>query len=244
MGRDSVVYVAHESLNGKSTSGAAGEGDATCGSTMQVDAKVDDWYKPDAAILNIYRGKDRLGGHVDDAETVSSGGFCRPLVSISLGVPCFFLVALAHESALKPVAVVLRSGDVVILSKAARSLVHGVPRLLGPHPDPTVPLSRLPRSERRRRLRSKAQAHVVKDTEGSATSDDRLSTSSVPCSMDSLLAQFDEESRYPNTFPTFNHYNNTKDLPAVRLFERSGDCRISLMQTLQRCRLNLSIRQK
>ncbi|CBZ52950.1 conserved hypothetical protein [Neospora caninum Liverpool] len=80
--------------------------------------------KMNAAILNVYRKGDRLRGHKDDAERVEA-----PLISISLGQPAIFLLGGVSRQ-VAPKAVVLRSGDVLVLSGPARWAVHGVPKLL------------------------------------------------------------------------------------------------------------------
>ncbi|XP_026192169.1 uncharacterized protein LOC34619983 [Cyclospora cayetanensis] len=68
------------------------------------------------ALVNVYRAGDRLRGHKDDAEV---NGLV-PLVSI-------------RE---EPLPLVLRSGDLLILSGPARLLLHGVPKLLYYTPKP------------------------------------------------------------------------------------------------------------
>jgi DNA alkylation damage repair protein AlkB len=73
---------------------------------------------PESAIINFYHSQrisDRLGGHRDDVEVTDS----TPLVSVSLGLSGVFLI----ESE----AILLRSGDVVVMANAARQSLHGVP---------------------------------------------------------------------------------------------------------------------
>ena len=94
-----------------------------------------------------------LCGHLDDVELT----FEAPIVSISLGLSAIFLCGLAlplsavtrppprHIDACawrdrdrlggrtreeKPRAMLLRSGDVVVMGGASRLLYHGVPRIL------------------------------------------------------------------------------------------------------------------
>eukprot|EP00922_Rhytidocystis_sp_ex-Travisia-forbesii_P038262 GHVS01056990.1.p1 GENE.GHVS01056990.1~~GHVS01056990.1.p1 ORF type:complete len:183 (+),score=30.98 GHVS01056990.1:145-693(+) len=80
---------------------------------------------PQAAIVNVYRTGDRLRGHKDDVEEARDA----PLVSVSLGVPCIFLVG-GESREDKPISMVLRSGDVIVLAGKARQYFHGVPKLL------------------------------------------------------------------------------------------------------------------
>ncbi|TFK42638.1 hypothetical protein BDQ12DRAFT_623854 [Crucibulum laeve] len=88
-------------------------------------------YEPDAGIVNFYQTKDTLMAHVDRSEVCATS----PLVSISLGNAAVFLIGgLTRDS--EPVPIILRSGDVVIMSgPACRRAYHGVPRIL----DGTLP---------------------------------------------------------------------------------------------------------
>ncbi|KAF8323205.1 hypothetical protein DL93DRAFT_2162389 [Clavulina sp. PMI_390] len=85
-----------------------------------------DDYEPDAGIVNFYQQSDTLMGHVDRSELSST----TPLVSISLGNAAIFLIGgLTRDT--KPLAILLRSGDVVIMSgPRCRRAYHGVPRIL------------------------------------------------------------------------------------------------------------------
>ncbi|KAK0197173.1 hypothetical protein F5146DRAFT_1099468 [Armillaria mellea] len=88
-------------------------------------------YEPDAGIVNLYQTKDTLMGHVDRSEVCATA----PLVSISLGNAAVFLIGgLTRDT--EPVPILLRSGDVVIMSgPGCRRAYHGVPRIL----DGTLP---------------------------------------------------------------------------------------------------------
>ncbi|KAG6878736.1 hypothetical protein C0993_011551 [Termitomyces sp. T159_Od127] len=88
-------------------------------------------YEPDAGIVNFYQTKDTLMAHVDRSEVCATS----PLVSISLGNAAIFLIGgLTRDST--PVPILLRSGDVVIMSgPECRRAYHGVPRIL----DNTLP---------------------------------------------------------------------------------------------------------
>lgn len=86
---------------------------------------IDADYTADAALLNFYGSKDTLGGHKDDAEMDLS----QPIVSMSIGCDAIFL--LGHETKdIAPTAMLMRSGDVIVLSGQARTCYHGVPRIL------------------------------------------------------------------------------------------------------------------
>nr|QDO16290.1 nucleic acid dioxygenase ALKB [Lingulodinium polyedra] len=85
----------------------------------------------EAAICNLYhaarRPSDRLGGHRDDVEPEAAS----PLVGLSLGLPCVFLLGGEARSA-RPTPLLLRGGSVLVLAGAARHAVHGVPTVLVP----------------------------------------------------------------------------------------------------------------
>ncbi|KAG8729827.1 hypothetical protein FRC12_020681 [Ceratobasidium sp. 428] len=83
-------------------------------------------YEPDAGIINFYQPKDTLMGHVDRSEISST----TPLVSISLGNAAIFLIGGTTRD-VEPVPILLRSGDIVIMSgPGCRRAYHGVPRIL------------------------------------------------------------------------------------------------------------------
>ena len=52
-----------------------------------------------------------------------------PLVSISFGRPAVFLIGGPTKQT-KPESILLRSGDVLIMTEKARNSYHGVPRIL------------------------------------------------------------------------------------------------------------------
>ncbi|KAG6547394.1 hypothetical protein Mapa_010842 [Marchantia paleacea] len=81
-------------------------------------------FKAEAAIVNYYGPDDMLGGHVDDMEA----DWSKPIVSISLGCKAIFLLG-GESRDQTPTAMFLRSGDVVLMSGAARTCFHGVPRI-------------------------------------------------------------------------------------------------------------------
>ncbi|KAH7922835.1 hypothetical protein BV22DRAFT_1113694 [Leucogyrophana mollusca] len=113
------------------------------GSKEGDDWGEDDWrswhetYEPDAGIVNFYQTKDTLMGHVDRSEVCATS----PLVSISLGNAAILLMGgLTRDT--EPIPILLRSGDVVIMSgPGCRRAYHGVPRVLEntlpPHFDST-----------------------------------------------------------------------------------------------------------
>ena len=81
-------------------------------------------FDPNAALINYYREGDKLCGHQDDAEIDQT----KPLVSISLGCPAVFLMGGEHKNVV-PTPILLRHGDVAVLSGSARRAFHGLPRI-------------------------------------------------------------------------------------------------------------------
>ena len=79
----------------------------------------------EACLINLYRGKARLGSHVDRDEEAASA----PVVSVSLGDSGVFHIGGRRRSDPKS-RLVLRSGDVILLGGPARFAYHGIDRIL------------------------------------------------------------------------------------------------------------------
>jgi alkylated DNA repair protein alkB family protein 1 len=88
-------------------------------------------FRADAALVNYYGAGDTLGGHVDDVEAAQD----KPIVAFSLGCAAVFLISASACRERPPTALLLRSGDAVVMAAAARRCVHGVPRVLTPADD-------------------------------------------------------------------------------------------------------------
>ena len=82
-------------------------------------------FHAEAAIVNFYPMDATLSGHKDFSEPNKSA----PLVSISLGQSAIFLIGGSDKSQ-KPEAILLRNGDVLIMSHRARQSFHAVPKIL------------------------------------------------------------------------------------------------------------------
>lgn len=80
-------------------------------------------YTPDTGIINFYPPGTSLTGHVDRSEI----NLYAPLVSISLGRSCTFLLGgfSVHDATIAPIQ--LESGDVFVMWGSARRRFHGVP---------------------------------------------------------------------------------------------------------------------
>lgn len=79
--------------------------------------------KAEAAIVNLYSPGDTLSLHRDVSEECD-----QPLVSISIGCDAVFIVGVEGHD---PAAILLRSGDAVLMSGSSRYAWHGVPKVLG-----------------------------------------------------------------------------------------------------------------
>ena len=91
----------------------------------QIGELKSDPYKAEAAIINYYPMDSTLSGHVDFSEPNKTA----PLISISFGQNAIFLIGGPTKSE-KPNAILLRNGDVLIMSHKARQSYHAVPKIL------------------------------------------------------------------------------------------------------------------
>ena len=84
-------------------------------------------YQATACIVNYYTTKSVMGGHRDDVEEAVD----KPVVSISLGQrPAVFIVGGSTLDATPVIPMVVRPGDVVVLSGKSRLSYHSMARLL------------------------------------------------------------------------------------------------------------------
>lgn len=81
--------------------------------------------EPDACLVNFYDRNARMGLHTDADEA----DFSVPVLSISLGDTAVFPLGGLNRKD-PTVSFRLRSGDIVVLSGAARRAYHGVDRVL------------------------------------------------------------------------------------------------------------------
>lgn len=84
-------------------------------------------FVPDTAIVQHYTPDAALGFHADrseDPQLIASGS---PIVSLSLGNACSFVIQHPHSG--EKVGVELRSGDAVVFGGVSRLAQHSVPRL-------------------------------------------------------------------------------------------------------------------
>eukprot|EP01035_Chromulina_nebulosa_P036175 gene36175-48699_t len=65
----------------------------------------------EAAIVNYYPCGTSMSGHLDDAEQAMD----EPIVSISLGCPAIFLIGDTTKD-ISPIPILIRSGDVIVMS--------------------------------------------------------------------------------------------------------------------------------
>uniref|UniRef100_A0A182UD30 Fe2OG dioxygenase domain-containing protein n=1 Tax=Anopheles melas TaxID=34690 RepID=A0A182UD30_9DIPT len=83
-----------------------------------------DRFSPEAAIVNYYPAGATLAGHTDHSEDDQTA----PLFSFSFGQPAVFLIGGTSREE-QPDALLLRSGDIVVMTGASRLCYHAVPRV-------------------------------------------------------------------------------------------------------------------
>ena len=81
--------------------------------------------EPEASIVNFFPAGTTMGGHVDDAELT----YDHPVVSLSLGKTCVFLIGGLSKDATVPLAMILRSGYVLVMHGKSRLRMHGVAKV-------------------------------------------------------------------------------------------------------------------
>lgn len=82
-------------------------------------------FTPEAAIVNFYPASGCLSPHTDHSEPNLS----VPLLSISLGLPAIFLIGTASLDTI-PAALLLKTGDVLVMEAEARLAYHAVPKII------------------------------------------------------------------------------------------------------------------
>eukprot|EP00744_Colponema_vietnamica_P019509 GILI01027600.1.p1 GENE.GILI01027600.1~~GILI01027600.1.p1 ORF type:complete len:471 (-),score=63.63 GILI01027600.1:113-1525(-) len=90
-------------------------------------------YEPQTAIVNYFPVGTMMCAHQDLSEPCLH----RPLISISLGSSCVFLMGTTSRDD-KPFAFILRSGDIVAFTGPSRVAFHAVPRVLEDCPEHLV----------------------------------------------------------------------------------------------------------
>jgi len=83
-------------------------------------------FMAEAAIVNYYPAGATLSPHTDHSEHNKGA----PLLSISFGQPCVFLIG-GPSKATAPSAILLRSGDLLVMGGGARLCYHAVPLVGG-----------------------------------------------------------------------------------------------------------------
>ena len=82
-------------------------------------------FKSEAAIVNFYNLDSNLCAHLDNVEKTME----MPIVSVSFGCSAVFLIGGTTKEK-PPTAILVRSGDIVIMAGNSRLCYHGVPRIL------------------------------------------------------------------------------------------------------------------
>ncbi|KAK7601103.1 hypothetical protein V9T40_008544 [Parthenolecanium corni] len=90
---------------------------------VKIALNVD--FVPEAAIVNFYLMDSFLSGHVDRSELNTSA----PLVSLSFGQTAVFLLG-GETITTEPDAILLESGDIILMTGKSRLQYHGVPKII------------------------------------------------------------------------------------------------------------------
>jgi alkylated DNA repair protein alkB family protein 1 len=90
-------------------------------------------YKPEVAFVNYYPVGTSMMAHQDKSEET----YDKPLVSMSLGCSCIFLIGTNNRDD-KPYAFMLRSGDIICMTGESRLAFHGVPKIYDDCPQELV----------------------------------------------------------------------------------------------------------
>ena len=80
---------------------------------------------PEACLINVYKGRSKLGSHVDRDEEEPDA----PVISVSLGDDAVFHVGGLKRGDRKE-RITLKSGDAVVLGGPARYAYHGIDRIV------------------------------------------------------------------------------------------------------------------
>ncbi|KAI0985329.1 hypothetical protein GJ496_009987 [Pomphorhynchus laevis] len=80
----------------------------------------------DSAIVNYYGCKDTLCPHTD----VYEQELRCPIVTVSLGADGVFMIGGNDRFCQEPDSVLLKEGDVMIMSLEARTAVHAIPKII------------------------------------------------------------------------------------------------------------------
>ena len=99
--------------------------DLCTGIAAAVGTGLENDFKVEAAIVNYYPVGASMGGHLDDAEHTMD----KPIISISIGCSAIFLIG-GRQRSVKPIAILVRSGDAVVMSRESRYCYHGIPLVL------------------------------------------------------------------------------------------------------------------
>lgn len=79
-------------------------------------------YSPEAGIINFYHLDSTLSAHQDRSEKNMNA----PLISISFGSSSIFLIGDTSKYTRRPRALLIKSGDIVVMSGKARLAYHAI----------------------------------------------------------------------------------------------------------------------
>ncbi len=83
--------------------------------------------KAEAAIVNYYHMNSTLCAHTDHSEY---DALTKPLLSFSFGNAAIFLIGGQTKTECQPSPILLRSGDIILMTGSSRLYFHAIPRIL------------------------------------------------------------------------------------------------------------------
>ena len=132
-----------------------------------LDALLSPTYEPQTAIVNFFPLGSMMCAHQDLSEPCLH----RPLISVSLGSSCVFLMGSTSRED-TPHAFLLRSGDIVAFTGPSRVAFHAVPRVMEDCPAHLIAFDERMRNLRIninvRQVYDEPQPQLVDDDEGGA----------------------------------------------------------------------------
>jgi DNA alkylation damage repair protein AlkB len=164
---------------------------------------------PEAAIVNYYPVGTYMSGHLDDAEHAME----EPIVSISLGTPAIFLLGGRTKNE-KPIPILIKSGDVIIMARDSRYSYHGVPAVISHNffENLRSKVSKIPCSSSDL---SNCRNHPQHEDQDPSKGDGEYILKHFCCSICQLAVALKKESR---------HDDSEQDLNDVCAIEGIGEC--------------------
>ncbi|XP_032241496.2 nucleic acid dioxygenase ALKBH1 [Nematostella vectensis] len=147
-------------------------------------------YTPEAGIVNYYPLSASMGGHTDHYELDLSW----PLISVSFGQSAVFLIG-GKTKDVKPTALYIRSGDILVMSGEARLAFHAVPRIIQVQTKDNIPEGltwshgMLPEEQKTHMWTTTARSVTTKTHDGEQDTTEQKSYKDSCCNPKAFLTQ-------------------------------------------------------